>query len=132
SPARNMREAEAELDKLIRSGYRVIVAFEGAGEAERARYNLDRLDARLLVEGDVVAPRPGLTFAEARLGEGLIWPGPRIAVYPIRRLVHRQARRPEPALAAGRARLAFTDLKVGDYVVHEDHGIARFAGFETR
>ena len=24
------------------------------------------------------------------------------------------------------------DLRVGDYVVHEDHGIARFAGFETR
>ena len=26
----------------------------------------------------------------------------------------------------------FADLRVGDYVVHEDHGIARFAGFETK
>ena len=26
----------------------------------------------------------------------------------------------------------FTDLRVGDHVVHEDHGIARFAGFETK
>ena len=27
---------------------------------------------------------------------------------------------------------AAVDLRVGDYVVHEDHGIARFAGFETK
>ena len=31
-----------------------------------------------------------------------------------------------------RGRLAFSELRVGDYVVHEDHGVARFAGFETR
>ena len=35
-------EAEGELEKLTRSGYRTVVAFEGRGEAERARYNLDR------------------------------------------------------------------------------------------
>ncbi|MGH2878263.1 MAG: transcription-repair coupling factor, partial [Solirubrobacteraceae bacterium] len=27
---------------------------------------------------------------------------------------------------------SFTDLRTGDIVVHEDHGIARFAGFQTR
>ena len=27
---------------------------------------------------------------------------------------------------------AAVDLRVGDYVVHEDHGIDRFAGFETK
>ncbi len=27
---------------------------------------------------------------------------------------------------------SFTDLRTGDIVVHEDHGVARFAGFETR
>ena len=27
---------------------------------------------------------------------------------------------------------SFADLRVGDYVVHSDHGIARFAGFETK
>ena len=49
---------------------------------------------------------------------------------PFRRLVHR---RRAAAPAAVRGRLAsFADLRVGDYVVHEDHGIARFAGFETK
>src|ERR671922_1392516 len=48
SAARSIAEAEAQLEREIRSGYRVVVAFEHRGEAERARYNLRRLDASLL------------------------------------------------------------------------------------
>jgi transcription-repair coupling factor (superfamily II helicase) len=130
SPARSVKEAEAELEKLVRSGYRTVVAFDSRGEAERARYGLDRLDARLL-EGGHLSPDPGLAFAEARLREGFVSPELKLAVYPFRRLVHRR-RSEEPAPGAGRGRLAFSELRVGDYVVHEDHGVARFAGFETR
>ncbi len=130
SPARSVKEAEAELEKLVRSGYRTVVAFESRGEAERARYGLDRLDARLL-DGGRLSPEPGLSFAEARLREGFVSPELKLAVYPYRRLVHRR-RADEPAPGGGRGRLAFSDLRVGDYVVHEDHGVARFAGFETR
>ena len=130
SPARSVKEAEAELEKLVRSGYRTVVAFDSRGEAERARYGLDRLDARLL-EGGRISPDPGLAFAEARLREGFVSPELKLAVYPFRRLVHRR-RAEEPAVAGGRGRLAFSELRVGDYVVHEDHGVARFAGFETR
>ena len=32
----------------------------------------------------------------------------------------------------GRRLASFLDLKVGDHVVHEDHGIGRLTGFETR
>jgi transcription-repair coupling factor (superfamily II helicase) len=130
SPARSVKEAEGELEKLVRSGYRTVVAFDSRGEAERARYGLDRLDARIL-EGGRISPEPGLAFAEARLREGFVSPELKLAVYPFRRLVHRR-RTEEPAPGAGRGRLAFSELRVGDYVVHEDHGVARFAGFETR
>ncbi len=130
SPARSVKEAEGELEKLVRSGYRAVVAFDNRGEAERARYGLDRLDARLL-EGGRLSPDPGLAFVEARLREGFVSPELKLAVYPFRRLVHRR-RAEEPAPGAGRGRLAFSELRVGDYVVHEDHGVARFAGFETR
>jgi transcription-repair coupling factor (superfamily II helicase) len=130
SPARSIKEAEAELEKLVRSGYRAVVAFESRGEAERTRYGLDRLDASLL-DGGRLSPEPGLAFAEARLREGFVSPELKLAVYPYRRLVHRR-RAEEPAPGGGRGRLAFSELRVGDYVVHEDHGVARFAGFETR
>jgi transcription-repair coupling factor (superfamily II helicase) len=130
SPARSIKEAEGELEKLVRSGYRTVVAFDSRGEADRARYGLDRIDARIL-EGGRLSPEPGLAFAEARLREGFVSPELKLAVYPFRRLVHRR-RTEEPAPGAGRGRLAFSELRVGDYVVHEDHGVARFAGFETR
>src|SRR5262249_15193381 len=39
-PSRTLGEAEGELEKLTRSGYRTVVAFDGRGEAERTRYNL--------------------------------------------------------------------------------------------
>src|SRR4029077_18656866 len=73
SPARSVKEAEAELEKLARSGYRTVVAFDSRGEAERTRYGLDRLDARLL-EGGHLSPEAGLSFAEARLREGFVSP----------------------------------------------------------
>jgi transcription-repair coupling factor (superfamily II helicase) len=131
SPARSVKEAEGELEKLVRSGYRTVVAFDGRGEAERARYGLDRLDAAML-EGGRLSPKPGLAFAEARLREGFVSPELRLAVYPFRRLVHRRRRAEEHVPGAAKSRLAFSDLRVGDHVVHEDHGVARFAGFETR
>ena len=66
----------------------------------------------------------------ARLGEGFVAPDLRLAVIPFRRLVHRRRAAAPPS---ARGRLAtFADLRVGDFVVHEDHGIARFAGFETK
>ena len=131
SPARSVKEAEGELEKLVRSGYRTVVAFERRGEAERARYGLDRLDVSLL-DGGRLSPEPGLAFAEAHLREGFISPELRLAVFPFRRLVHRRRRAEDRVPGAARGRLAFGELRVGDYVVHEDHGVARFAGFETR
>ncbi len=41
--ARNIRDAEPELEKLTRSGYRTVVTFAVKGEGERAAYNLGRL-----------------------------------------------------------------------------------------
>ncbi|MFL5908442.1 MAG: transcription-repair coupling factor [Solirubrobacterales bacterium] len=128
-PSRTLAEAEAELEKLIRSGYRSVVAFEGRGEAERARYNLSRLDVPFLSER--TPDEPGVSFAEARLREGFLAPELQLAVIPQRRLIHR--RRAAAAPVSARARLAAAiELRVGDYVVHEDHGVARFSGFDTK
>ena len=127
-PSRTLAEAEGELEKLVRSGYRVVVAFDGRGEAERTRFNLARIDAPFL--GDEAPEEQGVRFAEARLREGFLAPELQLAVIPQRRLIHR--RRPTSTVSA-RARLAAAiELRVGDYVVHEDHGVARFSGFDTK
>ena len=49
-PSRTLAEAEGELEKLVRSGYRTVVAFEGRGEAERTRFNLSRIDVPFLAD----------------------------------------------------------------------------------
>ncbi len=128
SAARSISEAQSQLEREVRSGYAVAVAFEHRGEAERASYGLDRVRARFL---DGAAPsEPGAYLAEASVTDGFVAPDLRLAVYPFRRLVHRR-RAAVPAPARGRLASAF-ELRVGDHVVHEDHGIARFAGFETK
>jgi UvrB interaction domain len=43
--ARSLAEAEPQMEKLVRSGYRTVVAFPRRGEGERAAYNLARLKA---------------------------------------------------------------------------------------
>jgi transcription-repair coupling factor (superfamily II helicase) len=131
TPARNPSEAESELAKLTGSGYRVVIAFDTIGEAERTRYAFDRTDVSVgLASG--IGTGPGVNLVEARIAEGFIWPRGKLAVYPWRRLVNRRRKADREAPGEVRGRLAFSELRVGDYVVHEDHGVARFAGFETR
>jgi transcription-repair coupling factor (superfamily II helicase) len=144
--ARSLGEAEPELEKLVRSGYRTVVAFPQRGEGERAAYNLGRLQATWLGEDVDVGHQvlePSLRFATASLREGFVAPGLKLAVFPEHRLLRR--RKAERGRAAGPdgsgggqggarrgALRSFTELRTGDIVVHEDHGVARFAGFETR
>ncbi len=141
--ARSLGEAEPELEKLVRSGYRTVVAFPQRGEGERAAYNLGRLQATWLGEGvsqDVghQAMEPSLRFAAASLREGFVAPQLKLAVYPEHRLLRRRPARKDRPGGGGRgpahrgALRSFTELRTGDIVVHEDHGVARFAGFETR
>ena len=123
--AKSLREAEPELEKLVRSGYRTVVAWARRGEAERAQYNLARVRAEFL-DGQV-PHEPGVMFVAASLREGFLAPQLKLAVLPEHRLLRRRQRPTGPGPIA-----SFTSLRSGDAVVHEDHGIARFTGFETK
>ena len=142
--ARSLKEAEPELEKLHRSGYQTVVVFARKGEGERAAYNLGRLKVHWLdaddgLLGRSAAPNGGaladgrITFAQARLQYGFIAPQFHLAVIPEHRLFRRRRAPEEPQRARRRGVLrSFSDLRTGDIVVHEDHGIARFAGFDTK
>ncbi len=110
----------------MRSEYRTVVAWTRRGDGERAAYNLARLRASW--DGG-----EGLQFAQATLRDGFIAAGLRLAVIPDHRLFRRRrAERPERPTRRRGALRSFADLRTGDIVVHEDHGIARFAGFDTK
>ncbi len=127
--ARTVRDAEPELERLVRSGYRTVVAWQQRGDGERAAFNLQRLSPDWATEH--ASDDPALRFAVANLRDGFVAAGLRLAVIPAHRLVRRR-RGDRPARPRRGALRSFSDLRTGDIVVHEDHGIARFAGFETK
>jgi transcription-repair coupling factor (superfamily II helicase) len=125
--ARGLSEAENELGGFLRQGLDVIVAFPHRGEALRQQTLLRRVSATMLDAGDT--PQ-GLTFAVSPARRGFVWRELGFALLPDTQVFRK--RPPRATAAPGRALQSFSDLRTGDYVVHEDHGIAQLLGFETK
>ena len=125
----------SQLTGLLSGGYRVVVAADGAGTAARL--------AALLSDGGVYLAlddagsqrdltQPGGTVVVQPLERGFLLPSIKLAVLAEsditgRRRSHRVAR-PRKREAQG----FFDDLKPGDYVVHYQHGVARYGGMVKR
>src|SRR5215212_5089043 len=125
--ARGLSEAENELSGLLRQGLDVVVAFPHRGEALRQQGMLRRVAAQVLEPGD----KPeGLTFAVAPARRGFVWRDLGLALLPDTQVFRK--RPPRATAPVGRALQSFSDLRTGDYVVHEDHGISQLLGFETK
>jgi transcription-repair coupling factor (superfamily II helicase) len=128
--ARGLAEAENELAALTRAGVRVVVAFPHRGEALRTQHLLRRVHARVLEEGDDLPREAELLFAVAPARRGFVWRELGLALVPDTQVFRKRAARADQRV--GRALQSFADLRTGDYVVHEDHGIGKLLGFETK
>ena len=124
----------SQLRDLSSSGYRIVVAAEGAGSAERVDRLLNEqgVSYRLRPEGGAILAEPGGHITVAPLNRGFILPSVKLAVLSEsdltgRRRTHRVARQRKR-----QAQGFFDDLKVGSYVVHQHHGVARFGGMVKR
>ena len=126
-----------QVSSLVEDGYSVVLCSSTAGGAERL--------SGILAEEGVVVPvaadlpsgpsdltTPGARVVVAPVDRGFVLPGSRVAVLAEsdvtgRRRPHRQAR--------ARARPVdgfFDDLAPGNFVVHRQHGVARYGGMVTR
>ena len=128
--ARGLAEAETELAGFIRAGNRVVVAFPHRGEALRTANLLRRVEPRILEPGDPLPDEPELLFAVSPARRGFVWRDLALALLPDTQVFRKRA--PSRAAPAGRALQSFADLRTGDFVVHEDHGIGKLLGFETK
>src|SRR5262249_23892982 len=128
--ARGLAEAENELNGLVRAGLRVVVAFPHRGDALRTGGLLRRATARL-IERDHALPREAeVLFAVSRARRGFVWRELGVALLPDSQVFRKRAPRGDVRL--GRALQSFADLRTGDHVVHEDHGVGKLLGFETK
>ena len=127
--ARGLAEAENELRALVRGGLRTVVAFPHQGEALRTENLLRRVEARLFEPGEELPEEAELLFAVTPARRGFVWRELGLALLPDVQVFRRRPRRTTPA---GRALQSFAELRTGDYVVHEDHGVGELLGFETK
>ncbi|HWH55308.1 MAG TPA: transcription-repair coupling factor [Gaiellaceae bacterium] len=128
--ARGLAEAENELGALVRAGQRVVVAFPHRGEALRTQNLLRRVEARLLEPGEPLPDEAELLFAVAPARRGFVWRDLGLVLLADTQVFRKRPPRADARL--GRALQSFADLRTGDYVVHEDHGVGRLQTFETK
>jgi transcription-repair coupling factor (superfamily II helicase) len=128
--ARGLAEAENELAAMVKQGRRVIVAFPHQGEALRTQRLLRRVEARVDQAVAELSVDPSLTLVVSPARRGFVWRDLGIALLPDTQVFRKRPPRADARL--GRALQSFADLRVGDYVVHEDHGVGKLLGFETK
>ncbi|MFN8022199.1 MAG: transcription-repair coupling factor [Acidimicrobiales bacterium] len=121
------------LRELLADRYRVIVAADGDGSAQRLAGLLRErgLEFRFAKDGTDLSS-PGGYVVTAPLHRGCSMPEVKLAIVAEgdltgRRRAHRQAR-PRKRQSAG----FFEDLKPGNYVVHHQHGVGQYEGMVKR
>lgn len=116
----------------IGSGYRVVVLAADKRRAELLRSNFENngvstgFDEKL----EALPPFGSCVVSVGSLTTGFEYPGARLAVLTDNQIVgggfHRSRRK--KAVEGSQRLQSYADLSVGDLVVHEYHGIGRFAG----
>jgi transcription-repair coupling factor (superfamily II helicase) len=128
--ARGLAEAETELQGMLRHGRRVLVAFPHKGEALRTERMLRKVEAEVVEEDRPLPEDATLRFVVSAARRGFVWRDLDLALLPDVQVFRKRPPRADARL--GRALQSFADLRTGDFVVHEDHGIGRLIGFETK
>ena len=115
--------------------WRVLLLSPDARAAERMASFLKGYGIQVAL-ADETAPRPAsaevpsgrVTLWWGRISSGFTWPGGKLAVVSEAELFGSAARRRHSGRVAGRSLEDLGQLKEGDYVVHEIHGVGRYAG----
>ena len=74
--------------------------------------------------------QPELLFAVAPARRGFVWRELGLVLLPDTQVFRKRPPRADRRL--GRALASFADLRTGDFIVHEDHGVGKLLGFETK
>lgn len=113
-----------DLHRFINAGYMTVVCMGSRDRASSFAEGLNREDVPCLYAEDAPTFRHGITVTPLELAHGFVYPTAKLAVIG-REDVHRTKE-----IAKENKKKVFTMPKVGDYVVHEVHGIGRCLGVQ--
>ncbi len=124
----------SQLQKMLSDGWRVVLAADGSGSAERVVTLLGDRGVHLALDERGVDDLtiPGGHCVVTPLERGVRLPAHRLAILTEsdvtgRRRAHRRAR-----VRRASSQGHFDDLSPGDHVVHVQHGVARYGGMVRR
>ncbi|MCP4669127.1 MAG: transcription-repair coupling factor, partial [Deltaproteobacteria bacterium] len=113
---------------------KVVFVIRTEQQANRLREILENYDipeARIVNNWQEMPPGPGLTLCLGRLSRGFTWPDLGLYVISEDEVFGPKIGRARPKKSARERALtwsSFSQLKAGDLVVHEEHGIGRYEG----
>ncbi len=127
--ASQVRTLAEDVRIWLERGDTVALLTGGVSRGERLRASLSELSVPCLAPEDAKALSPGtVTLLPMTLSHGFVWPQARFALVSDTDIWGAGYRRSRSRRNSGEKIAAFTDLQVGDYVVHEDHGVGIYQG----
>ncbi|HET7349392.1 MAG TPA: transcription-repair coupling factor [Marmoricola sp.] len=128
----------ADVHEHLAAGRRVVTVHEGHGGAQRMVEVLGEHDvaARLSEDGDLGAPAgdPVVTVLQGCIEHGLVLEDPALVVLTGEDIAGQKAstRDMRKMPARRKKQIDPLELKAGDFVVHEQHGVGRFVEMKQR
>ncbi|MGM0419828.1 MAG: transcription-repair coupling factor [Bacillota bacterium] len=121
-----------ELRKLIQKGYRVVITVSTEKKRGRLADYLSNLK-NVSTISRIKINEPGLSIIVGNLKSGFKFKDLKVACYTEKEIFGQKKRKKLKLedLESGEKIKSFSDLKEGDYVVHENHGIGVFKGIKT-
>ena len=133
SYAGSAQAAAEDLRLYLKQDYRVVILAADQRRAQVLRdfFENQGISAPLQEPLHRLPEKGACVIGLGAFSAGIEYPGLRLAILTDAQLLRVKTRKSarRGALPAGRERIeSYADLSVGDYVVHEAHGIGRFAG----
>lgn len=125
---------QTEVERWEKSGFSVVIVSPTKKRAEKVQAILSDYEVDSTVVDEVHLPAPTPIIVVGNIRTGIELPLYKLAIITEAELfkqqkVHR-ARRRQKISNAERIK-SYQELKVGDFVVHESHGIGKYVGIET-
>ena len=126
----NIPELARDLTAWQRDGWRVALLAGGAARSKRLQSALEKqgLRAQAPEQTPEALPEGEMTILPMTLSRGFLYPGARLAVVCETDIFGVGRQKSRSRARSGEKIAAFTDLAVGDYVVHENHGVGQYMG----
>ncbi len=126
----NIKELARDLNRWKAEGWRVALLAGGTARGERLEGALNTQESPAPFSPDIpdtLEPGQPMIFPMT-LNRGFLYPSIKFAVISESDIYGMGRQRSRRRASSGEKIAAFTDLKVGDYVVHENHGIGQYMG----